>query len=170
MCISSTRFSVLVNGSPKGFFGASNGLSQGDSLSPLLFIVAAHVLNRMLALGVSNNIIYGIQFPNGGPQVLNIQYADDTLLFLSAKEEGIINLKRILCCFQACSWFKINFGKSSITGIQVLEDQVLRFSSILGCTPSALPVAYLGLPLHLKKATYNDWAPVLDKITAKLES
>ena len=170
MCISSARFFVLVNGSPRGFFGASNGLRQGDPLSPLLFIVAAHVLNRMLALGVSNNLISGIQFPNGGPQVLNIQYADDTLLFLSPEEQGIINLKRILGCFQACSGLKINFGKSSITGIQVLEDQVLRFSSILECTPSALSVTYLELPLHLKKAAFNDWAPVLDKITAKLES
>ena len=60
MCISSARFSVLVNGSNRGFSGTSNGLRQGDSLSPLLFIVAAHVLNRMLALGVSNNLINGI--------------------------------------------------------------------------------------------------------------
>ena len=64
----------------------------------------------------------------------------------------------------------LNFSKSSITGIYVSDDQVLRFSSILRCTLSTLPVVYLGLPLHLKKATYNDWTPVLDKITAKLES
>ena len=72
MCISSARFSIPVNGSPRGFFGASNCLRHGDPISPLLFIVAAHVLNRMLALGVSNNLIKGIQFPHGGPQVLNI--------------------------------------------------------------------------------------------------
>ena len=135
----SARFSILVNGSPRGFFGASNGLRQGDHLSPLLFIVATHVLNRILALGVSNNLINDIQFPNGGPHVLNIQYADDTLIFLTPEKEGIINLKRILGCFQACSGLKINFSKSSITGIHVSNDQVLRFSYILGCTPFALP-------------------------------
>ena len=71
MCISSTRFSILVN-SPRGFFEASNGLRQGDPLSPLLFIVATHVLNKMLALDVNNSLIKGIQFPHGEPHVLNI--------------------------------------------------------------------------------------------------
>ena len=114
MCISSARFSIQVNGSPKGFFEASNGLRQGDPISPLLFIVAADVLNRMLTLRVSNNLINRIQFPHGGAQVLNIQYVDDTLIFLSPEEEGIINLKRILGYFQVCSGLKINFSKSSL--------------------------------------------------------
>ena len=76
----------------------------------------------MLALGVSNNLIHGIQFPNGGPHVLNIQYADDTLIFLPLEEDGIINLKRILGCSQACSGLKIKFHKSSLTGIKIPEE------------------------------------------------
>ena len=110
MCINTTKFSILVNGSPKGFFGASNGLKQGDVLSPLLFIVATHILNRMLALEKENNLIKGIQYPHAGSDVVNIQYADDTLLFLSPSEDYVINLKRILCCFQTCFGLKINFN------------------------------------------------------------
>lgn len=41
--------SVLVNGSPQGFFPTSQGIRQGDSLSPFLFILMAEVIGHLIA-------------------------------------------------------------------------------------------------------------------------
>ena len=159
----------MINGTPKGHFISSNGLRQGDPLSPLLFILVTYILNRMLCLGKEQNLIRGIVFHHNGPDVLNIQYADDTFLFLEPSVDCFINLKRILVCFQACFGLKINFHKSSLTGIGIDNDLSERHSSILGCVQASLPITYLGLPLHFKNASFNDWATVLYKLNTRLD-
>ena len=52
-CVSSVKFSMLVNGSPKGFFDCGCGLRQGDPLSPL-FSLVAEVFGRMCVKANAN--------------------------------------------------------------------------------------------------------------------
>jgi hypothetical protein len=47
-CISFTRFSVLINGVPSGFFGSSRAVHQGDPLSPFLFVLVMEAFSKML--------------------------------------------------------------------------------------------------------------------------
>jgi len=81
-CISSVRFSVLVNGSPNGFFSSSRGLKQGDPLSPLLFVFVIEAFSRMISSAVSGALLEG--FKVGNAAFLHLLFADDTLIFCSA--------------------------------------------------------------------------------------
>ncbi|RVW37121.1 Transposon TX1 uncharacterized 149 kDa protein [Vitis vinifera] len=47
-CLSTVRFSVLVNGSPMCFFQSSRGLRQGDPPSPYLFVVVMEAFSCLM--------------------------------------------------------------------------------------------------------------------------
>ena len=54
-CITSASFSVMINGTPKGYFQAQRGLRQGGPQSPFLFVIVVEALNRMVkAVGLKD--------------------------------------------------------------------------------------------------------------------
>lgn len=80
-CVSSPTFSILLNGSPFGFFKASRGLRQGDPLSPYLFILCAEVLTSTLSQIQQAKMIDGLKMSRWSPQITHLLYADDVLIF-----------------------------------------------------------------------------------------
>ncbi|WJZ96350.1 hypothetical protein VitviT2T_015043 [Vitis vinifera] len=58
-CISTVKYSMLVNGGPAGFFSSSKGLRQGDPLSPYLFVMGMEVLSALITRAVEGGFIYG---------------------------------------------------------------------------------------------------------------
>ena len=86
-CISTVRFSIMVNGSPSGFFGSSRGIRQGDPLSPLLFLLVMEVLSRMLSRTEEAGLIRGfraVKAQEEGLFISHLLFADDTVVFCDA--------------------------------------------------------------------------------------
>ena len=66
-CVTTSSFSVLVNGEPSELFMASRGLRQGDPLSPYLFILLAEGLGRYIRSQVECGLLQGRSWGNNIP-------------------------------------------------------------------------------------------------------
>ena len=81
------KFSILINGSPKDFFGSSRGLRQGDPLSLLLFVIVMEALSWLLDGAVlAGHISRFIVGPRSHTPLMvsHLLFADDTLIFCDA--------------------------------------------------------------------------------------
>ncbi|KAJ3687164.1 hypothetical protein LUZ61_016328 [Rhynchospora tenuis] len=58
-CVTSSRFSIALNGATGGFIQPTRGVRQGCSLSPYLFIIALDVLSRLLSFMVQKGELKG---------------------------------------------------------------------------------------------------------------
>ena len=154
-CISTVKFSVLVNGSPAGFFGSSRGLHQGDPLSPLLFLMIMEVLSRLLKRTENGGFLCGFKagsHRHGGIHISYLLFADDTILFCDASREQLLYVRMVLIFFEAITSLKVNVGKSEIVPVGDVGD-LNGLACILCCKVGTLPMRYLGIPLG---AHYKD--------------
>ena len=148
-CISTAKFSVLVNGVPAGYFSNSRGLHQGDPLSPYLFVLGMEVLSVLLRRAVDGGFISGCSLQGRGGMEMNVShllFADDTIIFCEAKKEHLTSLSWILAWFEATSGLKINLAKSEVIPVGEAED-IDELAVELRCRVGSLPTVYLGLPL-----------------------
>lgn len=56
------------------------------------------------------------------------------MCFLKAEKLQVRNLKSILSIFEIISGLKVNLSKSSLAGIEVIENDLISYAQTLGCT------------------------------------
>ena len=168
-CISTVRFSIIVNGSPVGFFGSSRGLRQGDPLSPLLFLLIMEVLSRILKKTEDCGLLRGFHAgPSNsiGVRISHLLFADDTILFFDASRDQLLSIRLALTCFQAFTGLKVNAGKSEIVPVGEVGN-LDALATILRCRMGSLPLKYLGMPLGTPYKTASVWNPILERMEKK---
>ena len=169
-CISTVKFSILINGNPSDFFGSSRGLRQGDPLSPFLFDIVMEALSHMLVAATTTGQFLGFTVGNATGSLMTVShllFADDTLIFCDADNNHITALHGILSRFEEMSGLKINLGKSKLVSIRDVPD-LHELVEILGCRESALSLKYLGLPLGATFKHKTIWNSILKKMERRL--
>ena len=169
-CISMVQFSVLINGSPAGFFKSTRGLRQRDPLSPLLFLLVMEILSKMLMKVEDNGLIRGFLASRSDVDELCIShllFADDTMVMCDADPEQLMYLKLVMTCFKATTGLRVNMAKSEIVPVgEVVNIWVLV--DILCCRIGSLPMSYLGMPLGSAFKSTSIWNPIIEKMECRL--
>ncbi|XP_020262664.1 uncharacterized protein LOC109838650 [Asparagus officinalis] len=189
--LSSSKSAVLVNGSPTKFFRCYRGLKQGDPLSPLLFLLVADVLSKMLNCSAAAgdlsdlnlkgqlNSIRTIQFADDTiifsrasrsdmATLKTIQFADDTIIFSRASRSDMATLNTILTIFANISGLRVNTLKSNLYYLGKSLHKGKTLAEILSCSVGSLPFSYLGLPLKRGSLSKKEWQPLLESFKKKL--
>ena len=169
-CISIAYFSILVNGSPTGFFRSSRGLRQGDLLSPYLFVIGMEALSCLLKRVVEGNFISGCRFSGRDGRdivISHLLYADDTILLCEANSKQLMYLRWTLMWFEAFSGLNINLNISVIIPLGRV-DNVEVLAAELGCGVGSLPSTYLGLPLGAPHRAMGVWDSIEERFRRRL--
>ena len=113
-CISTTSFSINVNGEGYGNFQATRGIRQGCPLSPYLFVLAINELSLRLQDAIENAGLTGVTLGPGCPPIHSILFADDLIICGKADIQEIYIINNILQSFCAMSGQTPSWTKSSI--------------------------------------------------------
>jgi retron-type reverse transcriptase len=147
MIMDSGTSSILLNGTPGKVFHCRRGVRQGDPLSPLLFILAADLLQSIVNSAMHGGILSMPLSEKCGNDFPIVQYADDTLLIMEGCPRQLLAMKALLNTFAESTGLMVNYQKSNIYSINIEEDKMKIRASTFGCQIGSFPFTYLGLPL-----------------------
>ena len=169
-CIFTATFSILINGTPAGFFNSSRGLRHRDPLFPYLFVIGMGALSRLILRAVRGGFLSGYRVKGrsgDGALVSHLLFADDTLVCCDASQDQMAYLSWLLMWFEAISGLRINLDKNEILPVgRVKNMEALALEA--GCKVGRLPSSYLGIPLGANHKSVAVWDGVEERFRKRL--
>ena len=169
-CITSTSFSVLINGVSKGLITPQRGLRQGCPLSPYLFIMCAEVFSSLLLQAEKQNLIQGLRF-GSSTTISHLLFADDSLIFMRTAVADCQHLKTIFDCYTRASGQLFNLDKSSMffSGNTKVEE-VEAIKGIFNLNVVSRHERYLRLPFMVGRNKMNFFNDVKLRVLSKISN
>ncbi|GKA67000.1 hypothetical protein Tco_0766808 [Tanacetum coccineum] len=148
-CVTSTSYSININGSIHGFFKGKRGLCQGDPLSPYLFTLVMDVLTLMLQRKIHESDQFTYHRYCSKLELVNLCFADDLFLFAYGDVHSVSIIK------EALDEFKVASGLLYIL-------QVLPFEE------GTLSIKYFGVPLVSSRLKIRDCNELVDRVQLRI--
>lgn len=168
-CVCTPSFSVAFNGSTYGYFKGKRGLRQGDPLSPYLFVLVMNCLSLALDRAAASGLFH--YHPRcERTKLTHLSFADDLLIFSDGSLSSVQAILSVLKDFELRSGLAISIQKTSLFAAGLTDSEVQSIRDHTGLSSGVLPIRYLGVPLHTKKISQAQCAPLLQSIKTKLRS
>ncbi|KAA3455054.1 reverse transcriptase [Gossypium australe] len=158
-CITPVSYSMVINGYKGNKFWPSQGLRQGDPLSPFLFLMCGERLLSLLRLAMNEGNLKGVKASRSGLKISHLLFADDCILFSEASRRGANVLKEILRKYRNSSGQCVNFDNKNTPELE--RNLVIN---ILGVRSSYNPERYLGLPNMVGRRKKESFQLLKDKM------
>nr|GFC58389.1 hypothetical protein [Tanacetum cinerariifolium] len=146
-CVTTTSFSISINGSLHGYFKGKHGLHQGDPLSPYLFTLVMEILTLIIKRRVRDTNLFAYHRYCSKLELVNICFADDLFLFAHGDVDSVKVINEALEEFKNASSLISSLPKSTAYICKVLNHVKLSILHIFPFEEGRLPVKYLGVPL-----------------------
>lgn len=162
-CVTTTSYSISINGSLEGYFKGERGLRQGDPISPFLFVLAMEYLSRMLkSLHSHPNFKFHVRCDKH--KITHLAFADDLLLFSKGDRDSIKALMDVLEVFGNTSGLRCNLSKSELYTAGLNDSDVFDLHTLTGLRIGSFPFRYLGVPIAGKSLQLVHFGGYIRKI------
>lgn len=113
LCITTSSFSVQINGKLAEYFQSKRGLRQGCSLFPYIFVICMNVLSKMLDKAVNEGRI-GYHPRCKSIELTQLCFADDLMLFANCTKRSVEGILDVFEEFDKMTGLKISLEKSTL--------------------------------------------------------
>ncbi|KAL0300489.1 UNVERIFIED_CONTAM: Retrovirus-related Pol polyprotein from type-2 retrotransposable element R2DM [Sesamum calycinum] len=162
-CVSTSSFSVALNGSLHGFFAGKKGLRQGDPMSPGLFLLCMEYFSRLIKRKTTDSD-FNFHPKCEKLKITHLLFVDDLMMFSRGDLPSVHILMECLQEFWDVSGLAVNTSKSSIFTAGIENNILCDILARTEFTRGEMPVRYLGIPLAAQRLSVRDYSPLVNQI------
>ncbi|KAJ9536699.1 hypothetical protein OSB04_un000084 [Centaurea solstitialis] len=168
--VSTTSYSIALNGETHGFFKGERGIRQGDPLSPYLFTVVMEGFTMIFKECIREATAFGYHPGCADLEITHLCFADDLFVFTSGDVGSVDILKQALHLFSAKSGLSPSLEKSEVFFGNVSPEVQSAIIESLEFKPGTFPIRYLGVPLSPISLKVAEFGGLIARVKARINN